>query len=109
MRHVSHASSRRTPGPITTDVRGYAALWPQRVANNQILWLWVPAFAGTTIGTSHGFVSRPASDWRRWSRRLGKDRADGPALQGDARALRHRRDHQRHLHQMGRGISGAVR
>jgi urease accessory protein len=24
------------------------------------------------------------------------------------RALRHRRDHQRHLHQMGRGISGAL-
>ena len=57
---------------------------------------------------AHVQFSRPASDRHRWSRRLRQDRADGPALQVDARALRHRRDHQRHLHQMGCGVSGAL-
>src|SRR6202790_123675 len=40
-------SSRRTPGPIPRD-----AAWAQggrRLLNDQRWWLWVPAFAGTTV------------------------------------------------------------
>src|SRR5438445_11930557 len=43
------SDSERDPGPITTmlvDGRSWSAI--QR--NNKRLWLWVPAFAGTTIG-----------------------------------------------------------
>jgi hypothetical protein len=32
MRYTYHSSSRRTPGPITTNVRGYDGLDLQRVA-----------------------------------------------------------------------------
>ena len=41
--------------------------------------------------------------------RLGQDGADGCAVQAAARPLRDRGDHQRHLHQVGRRISGALR
>ena len=57
---------------------------------------------------------RPQSPWtfarrRRRPGRLRQDRADGRALQEVARSLRDRRHHQRHLHQVGRRISGALR
>ena len=41
--------------------------------------------------------------------RLRQDRADGRAVQAPARPLRHRRHHQRHLHQGGRRIPDALR
>ena len=50
----------------------------------------------------------PAPGRYRRPGRIRQDRADGRAVQGDARQLRHRRHHQRHLHQVGCGISGAV-
>ncbi len=46
---------------------------------------------------------------RRRPGRIGQDRADGRFVQASARTLRNRRHHQRHLHQMGRRISGALR
>ena len=39
--------SERDPGPITTGLRFAKAGAPAR-SNNTALWLWVPAFAGTT-------------------------------------------------------------
>ena len=56
--------------------------------------------------------SEPARTLARRHRRSGRlrqDGADGPALQEHARDLRHRRHHQRHLHQVGCRISGARR
>ena len=53
--------------------------------------------------------ARSAARRRRRPGRLRQDRADGRLVQGAARALRDRRDHQRHLHQVGRRISGALR
>src|SRR5262245_48295290 len=41
-------SSRRRPGPITTDVRQGAKLEPPACRNHKHLWLWAPAFAGAT-------------------------------------------------------------
>src|SRR4051812_8466366 len=44
-------SSRRTPGPITTVVRGHARIVASSFSANSISQrLWVPAFAGTTRG-----------------------------------------------------------
>ena len=51
---------------------------------------------------------RPLARRRRRPGRLRQDRADGRAVQEAARPLRDRRHHQRHLHQMGRRISGAL-
>ncbi len=50
-------------------------------------------------------LQRTAARRRRRAGRLRQDRADGRALQAPARQLRHRRDHQRHLHQGGRASS----
>ena len=54
-------------------------------------------------------ITRPVARRRRRSGRLRQDRADGRAVQAAARSLRDRGDHQRHLHQVGRRISGALR
>ena len=40
--------AKRDPGPITTDARVTKA-GATACSNNDNLWLWVPAFAGTTI------------------------------------------------------------
>ena len=58
-----------------------------------------------------GNGSRTRSPARRCRRpgRLREDGADGCAVQAVARPLRDRGDHQRHLHQMGRRIPGALR
>jgi hypothetical protein len=39
------------PGPIATAV-DVASGWSRYPANNGRLWLWVPAFAGTTSGVA---------------------------------------------------------
>ena len=57
----------------------------------------------------HDPAQRPAARRRRRPGRLRQDRADGRPVQAHARALRDRRHHQRHLHQMGRRLSGALR
>jgi hypothetical protein len=47
------ASSRRTPGSIR---RGFCVEARKRMPlslNNMILWLWIPAFAGTTRGLAN--------------------------------------------------------
>jgi len=44
----SSSSSRRKPGPITQ--MGFAARrWGHNPVRHQVRWLWVPAFAGTTV------------------------------------------------------------
>ena len=48
--------------------------------------------------------ARPAARRHRRSGRHRQDRADGRAVQASSRRLRHRRDHQRHLHQGRRGV-----
>ena len=88
-----------------------AAPWAEAFFPFRVPVAMGPCVAGTTSTREYfgiGGISRPASCRYRWPRRIGKDRADGLALQGDAGALRHRRDHQRHLYQMGCGISGAL-
>ena len=52
---------------------------------------------------------RPAPRRRRRPGRLRQDGADGRALQGAPRPLRHRRHHQRHLHQGGRRVPDPLR
>ena len=52
---------------------------------------------------------RPPARRHRRSGRLRQDRADGCAVQEAARQIRDRGDHQRHLHQVGCRISGALR
>ena len=44
----SHLSSLRTQGPIPRDIRCRKESRPAAGATNSSLWLWVPAFAGTT-------------------------------------------------------------
>ena len=57
----------------------------------------------------HDDPNGPLARRRRRPGRLRQDRADGRALQAVARPLRDRRHHQRHLHEMGRRISRALR
>ena len=52
---------------------------------------------------------QPAARRRRRSGRLGQDRAGRRAVQAAARPLRHRRRHQRHLHEGGRRVPDAQR
>src|SRR5580700_625706 len=56
----------------------------------------------------HVRKSWPVAGRGRRPGRLRQDGADGCAVQAAARALPDRRHHQRHLHQMGRRISGAL-
>src|ERR1700750_3303811 len=69
--------------------------------------LLLAAGTTTTVGLSNVIFSRPASDRRGRPGRLREDRADGSVVQVAARALRHRRDHQRYLYEMGCGIPRA--
>ena len=45
--HCRPGQAKRDPGPITTG-RGLATAGAPAVFRNSTLWLWVPAFAGTT-------------------------------------------------------------
>ena len=65
----------------------------------------------TRLFRSCMMTKSPTAPARRHRRpgRLRQDRADGCAVQDAARPLRDRRHHQRHLHQVGRRISGALR
>ncbi|MCS3445866.1 hypothetical protein M2222_005324 [Bradyrhizobium elkanii] len=52
------------PGPITTNAQCCATPWPQPFFSNTTLWLWVPAFAGTTI-VDGGRAIHSLSSWRK--------------------------------------------
>ena len=55
---------------------------------------------------SHMTAQATPARRRRRAGRLRQDGADGAAVQAAARQARHRRDHQRHLHQGGRAHPG---
>src|SRR4051812_1889050 len=52
------------PGPITTADR-FATRWSSNESNYKYLWLWVPAFAGTTMdGCCSSVIHRQHRDLR---------------------------------------------
>ncbi|MGY4400454.1 hypothetical protein ACVIYL_001257 [Bradyrhizobium sp. USDA 3315] len=61
-------SSRRKPGPIATEGHCCTTLGPQ-LSNDSTLWLWVPAFAGTTRGEIALHPRHPEEAAKRPSRR----------------------------------------
>ena len=63
--------------------------------------------AGGTDDATRELAARPAARRHRRPGRRRQDRADGPALQADARSLVDRGGHQRHLHPRGRRVPDA--
>ena len=51
--HVVPGKRQRDPGPITTAVPIVQG-WCISATHNDHVWLWVPAFAGTTTGFKRG-------------------------------------------------------
>ena len=47
--------AKREPGPITTDLV-FVKDWSNSLHNHGAVWLWVPAFAGTTIMGNGCFI-----------------------------------------------------
>ncbi len=92
IRHVTDATRIAAPGRHR---RLRLPLRPRRHAPRNPVHEAVPLMTHPT---------RPAPRRHRRPGRLRQDRADGRAVQAVPRPLRHRRHHQRHLHQGGRGV-----